>query len=418
MTSTAATAGGIHYRDLAPAFHTVRGFTVASAAAAVAVFGAAWDPRLVWTIVLLAVIAVLDSLYRRRHPETSPKPRLLVEALVILFTMVVIGGPALVAAPIAYLLTVALLILPLRRALLIVAFFTACTVGVYFSSISSADEVTQLVLGLATLLVFLGASTVLLITAFRINAQMRAREKELLEEAQAANRAKSEMLTRVSHELRTPLAGVVGFSQILKDQWDLLTEAERTEAIGSIADQSLDLSGLIDDLLITARYEIGELKVTSVPTNLRSQANQVLETWYGRTGIGVEGEAPDAMADPARVRQILRNLVSNAFRYGGPRIRVVLCDDGPAVQVRDDGKGIPTELSERVFGAFYRVPGKQVHPSSIGLGLAVSRDLARMMGGDLSYRHEGGESVFELRLPSAEPAEISPPSLSGVVADQ
>jgi signal transduction histidine kinase len=397
----------VDFRQLAPVFHTVRGFTVASTAAVVAVFGTAWDPRIVWALVVLAAITVADALRRRRAPESSPRLILLVEAVVIAVTVLLIGGPALVAAPVAYFLAAALLVLPLRRALLVVAFFTACVAGVYVASIPTGDSSASFAVGIATVLVFLGALGVLLVAALRVNAQMRVREHQLLEEARAANLAKSEMLTRVSHELRTPLSAVVGYAYVLRDSADSLTETDRTEAIRSIAEQSADLSGLIDDLLVSARYELGELTIREVSTNLRAQTSQVLEAWYESSPIDVVGEAPRAMADPARVRQILRNLISNAHRYGGSRVKVVLRGDGDiaGVQVRDNGEGIPLELRDRVFGAFYRVPKDQVHPSSIGLGLAVSRDLARLMGGDLSYRYEDGESIFELQLPAAEPDE-------------
>ena len=416
-----STETSVDFQKLAPTFHTVRGFAVASTAALVAVFGTAWDPRIVWALIVLAVIAVADALHRRRMPESSPRPVLLIEALVIAVTVVLIGGPALVAAPVAYFLAAALLVLPLRRALLALAFLTACVAGVYVASMSTVNSSESFAVGLATVLVFLGALAVLLVAALRVNAQMRAREHQLLEEARAANLAKIEMLTRVSHELRTPLSAVVGYAYVLRDGADTLTETDRIEAIRSIAEQSADLSGLIDDLLASARYELGELTIRAVSTNLRAQTSQVLESWYEGSPIEVDGEAPRAMADPARVRQILRNLISNAHRYGGSRIRVVLGANGDVadVQVRDDGKGIPSELQERVFGAFYRVPSSEVHPSSIGLGLAVSRDLARLMGGDLTYRREADESVFDLQLPAApQPVEAPAPVPSGVVADR
>ena len=416
-----STETSVDFQKLAPTFHTVRGFAVASTAALVAVFGTAWDHRIVWALIVLAAIAVADALHRRRMPEASPRPVLLVEALVIVVTVVLIGGPALVAAPVAYFLAAALLVLPLRRALLALAFLTACVAGVYVASMSTVNRSAGFAVGIATVLVFLGALAVLLVAALRVNAQMRSREHQLLEEARAANLAKIEMLTRVSHELRTPLSAVVGYAYVLRDGADSLTETDRSEAIRSIAEQSADLSGLIDDLLVSARYELGELTVRAVGTNLRAQTSQVLESWYGSSPIEIDGEAPRAMADPARVRQILRNLISNAHRYGGSRIRVVLGgnDDVADVQVRDDGKGIPSELQERVFGAFYRVPSREVHPSSIGLGLAVSRDLARLMGGDLTYRREAGESVFDLELPVApEPVEVSASVPRGVVADR
>ena len=197
-TATVVT-GNIDFKELAPTFHTVRAFTVASTAAALAVLGAAWDPRLVWTLLILAGVALADAVLRRGRPDTSPKPRLIVEALVVTLTVLLIGGPALVAAPMAYLLTAALLILPLRRALLVVAFLTACVVGVFFSAIPAADTETQWWLGLGAVLVFLAALSILLVASFRINNKLRTREAALLAEAQTANLAKTELLANVSH---------------------------------------------------------------------------------------------------------------------------------------------------------------------------------------------------------------------------
>jgi signal transduction histidine kinase len=405
VTPTGAATGTVNFVELAPTFHTVRAFTVASTAACIAVLGAAWDPRLVWTLLILAFVAMADAVYRRSRPEVSPRPRLLVEAAVITLTVLLIGGPALVAAPIAYVLTAALLILPLRRALLVVAFLTACVVAVFFSAIPAADTETAWWMGLGAGLVFLAALGVLLVATSQANRRLREREALLLDEARSANQAKTELLATVSHELRTPLAGVMGFAQLLQDEDADLTDEDRTEAIRSIAEQSFDLAALIDDLLIAARSELGELSVSSVRTNLRAQVAQVLENWDHRIGVTIEltGDASPVAADPSRVRQIVRNLLTNAVRYGGPHIRIAFTtNDGVAsVEVRDDGAGIPTDAAESIFDAFVRVPTGQPNPASVGLGLSVSRDLARLMGGDLLYRRDGGETVFELRLPQA-----------------
>lgn len=403
MSASAASVVG--YAQLGPTFHTVRALTLASTGAALAVFGAAWDPRLMWLLVGLAAVAMVDALYRRRRPDTSPKPRLLLEAFIILFAALLIGGPALVAAPMAYILTAALLILPLRKALLVVSFFTACVVAVYFSAIPEVEGDTQWALGLGALSVFLAALGVLLASAVRTVQQMRRREAALLEEARRANEAKTELLASVSHELRTPLASVIGFAELLRDDAAHLDETDRRRAVQSIAEQAFDIAALIDDLLVAARSEIGELKVSRVRTNLRAQAAQVLENWDARSGLRVElsGESPPVLADPGRVRQILRNLISNALRYGGPRIRVVFSASPTAgtVQVRDDGSGIPPEPAARLFDRYQRSD----HPSSIGLGLAVSRDLARLMAGELTYRYDA-ETIFELTLPVADAVSV------------
>jgi signal transduction histidine kinase len=102
------------------------------------------------------------------------------------------------------------------------------------------------------------------------------------------------------------------------------------------------------------------------------------------------------------VRQILRNLISNALRYGGPNIEVSTSREPGTfvVEVNDDGVGIATEDHERVFVAYERAHQSEGQPGSVGLGLTVSRTLAELMGGSLTYRFDG-RSVFRLELPSS-----------------
>ena len=108
-------------------------------------------------------------------------------------------------------------------------------------------------------------------------------------------------------------------------------------------------------------------------------------------------------ADPARVRQILRNLITNALRYGGDDIEVDVGTDRDAVflEVRDDGPGLPGEEWERIFEPYYRFHSERSQPGSVGLGLTVARGLAELMDGNLTYRYYDGQSIFTLRLPRA-----------------
>jgi signal transduction histidine kinase len=162
-------------------------------------------------------------------------------------------------------------------------------------------------------------------------------------------------------------------------------------------------SAPISDLLVAARADIGQLEVTSVVVNLRAQAAQVLES-LGRernASIDLSGDVVRALGDPDRVRQIIRNLISNAFRYGGRDIRVEVVGDAAwaTVLVCDNGAAISDEDRTRIFEPYQRAHNAPGLANSIGLGLAISRQLARLMGGDLTYRHEDGESVFNLSLP-------------------
>jgi two-component system sensor histidine kinase EvgS len=140
-----------------------------------------------------------------------------------------------------------------------------------------------------------------------------------------------------------------------------------------------------------------------VSVNLRAQASQALESFEREQVAQVEliGDSVRAVGDPERVRQIVRNLISNALRYGGDTIRVEVLSAGgnSRVLVCDNGPPIADEDRERIFQPYQRAHDAPGLPDSLGLGLSISRQLAQLMGGDLTYRHHNGESIFELALP-------------------
>ena len=218
--------------------------------------------------------------------------------------------------------------------------------------------------------------------------------------------AKDELITSVGHELRTPLTAVLGFAQMLRfgDRTNM-DDADREEMVDFIAREAFELSGVVDDLLVAARIEIGKLEITDVPTSLRAQVAQVVEGWdpLAMIDVKVSGDGARASADPARVRQILRNLIANAVHYGGDHIEVRIGDDGAEswVEVSDDGPYLPEEEWESIFEPYYRYHDEPTQPGAVGLGLTVSRDLAQLMNGNLTYRHDRGRSIFTLRLPRA-----------------
>ena len=245
-----------------------------------------------------------------------------------------------------------------------------------------------------------GSDISLLTTAARMIGAFWEREaaQHRLEEM---NQAKDEFLASISHELRTPLTSVMGYAQLLRDSDDDLSGVQRREAAERVLKQATDLDHIVNDLLVAAKAEMGELTVSRVPVDLFAQTAQVLEEYGERTSrVKVAGPRLRALGDPARVRQILRNLITNALRYGGDQIRVeVLERQGAAVVcVVDDGRGIPVEDRERIFQPRQRVAATPGLTAALGLGLAISSQLAQMMGGDLTYRYEG-ESYFELSLP-------------------
>lgn len=210
---------------------------------------------------------------------------------------------------------------------------------------------------------------------------------------------KDEFLASVSHELRTPLTAVLGFARLLAES-ETVTDDTRMMA-ETIYTQSVDLANIVEDLLVHARVETGGLTVLPVMVDVRSQVLQVLKSGPVRTGVDVIGPEATTMADPARLRQILRNLLTNAVRYGGRNVMVEIesASDQVAVTVADDGEGLARSDWERVFEPYQSAHRTSGTTQSLGLGLAISRRLARMMGGDLTYRHEDGWSRFRLTLP-------------------
>ncbi|MGA8039508.1 MAG: HAMP domain-containing sensor histidine kinase [Acidimicrobiia bacterium] len=235
-----------------------------------------------------------------------------------------------------------------------------------------------------------------------VEAELRTTQQQLEESLEA----KDQLIASVGHQLRTPLTAVLGFAEMLRVGNDTeMGPGEREEMVSHIAQQAFHISATIDDLLVAARIEIGKLEVTRVPIALRAQIAQVIESWDRDevTSIEITGDDTRAIGDPARVRQILRNLIANALAYGGSDIsvNVGVNQTHALVEVSDNGPGLPEDQWDAIFEPYYRYHAEATQPGSVGLGLTVSRGLAQIMEGDLSYRHQDGESVFVLRLPLA-----------------
>lgn len=230
----------------------------------------------------------------------------------------------------------------------------------------------------------------------RVEAELRMQE---------VLKSKDEFLASISHELRTPLTSVLGFAEVLKSMEDGDDE-ERGALLEIIAGQAADLSNIVEDLLVAARAELGQLAVMSVPIDVHAQVAQVIE---GRHMAGKPVRVPErpgtplkAQGDPERIRQVLRNLITNADRYGGDEIwiEVRLGAGTICVSVCDDGDGLPADVTERIFERYYRTDPDGGQPGAVGIGLTISRDLAEMMGGALYYERIDGHTAFTLELKS------------------
>jgi signal transduction histidine kinase len=214
--------------------------------------------------------------------------------------------------------------------------------------------------------------------------------------------SKDQLIRSVSHELRTPLTAILGYAELLGEEPG--ESSDRASMVATIIRQGRDLTHIVEDLMTRAQSEAQTLQVAAVPIHLTAQAHQVLETWDpdGVAEVRLLTEVPvRAVGDPARVRQVLRNLVSNALNYGGAQveIEVGVGESTAWITVSDDGDGVGPGEEEWIFDPYRRAGTSRREPAGLGLGLSISRRLAHMMGGDLVYRREGGRTVFELSLP-------------------
>lgn len=248
-----------------------------------------------------------------------------------------------------------------------------------------------------------------------------ARELEMTKnDAEKANRAKSEFLSTMSHEIRTPLNAVIGLSYILLKENPRPDQVDNLKVLKFSAE---NLLSLINDVLDYNKIEAGKLLLEDAHFDLNELLDSVISAFHLKAeekGIDLILNKPDADApvnvigDATRITQVLNNLVSNAVKFTsqGKVIVSVTCehidDDDLRVgfSVTDTGIGIEEDLKERIFDSFI-----QAHPSitrkygGTGLGLAISRELVRLMGGELeidSTVGKGSTFFFELPLPVSD----------------
>jgi two-component system, OmpR family, sensor histidine kinase MtrB len=214
-------------------------------------------------------------------------------------------------------------------------------------------------------------------------------------------RERSTFLAAVSNELHTPLAAVVGYANLLSDSDAALDDDTRAAMVKHMTDQAWDLAGIVEDLLTVAHAELGELHMAKVQVHLGANVAQVLESMGHRsTGVTVlESGEVYGTGDPARYRQVIRNLLSNALRHGGEPVTIEITHDvGEAVLlVRDAGEGLSDELSRLITEQ--STSGYSSSPGSLGLGLWICHELTRLMGGSLDYYRINGETVFKVAIP-------------------
>ena len=257
--------------------------------------------------------------------------------------------------------------------------------------------------------------TTQLAVANRVKDELLLSERKAREEAETANRVKSEFLALLSHEFRTPLQAVFGYTELLECEiHGTLNDAQR-RYVQRIQQSQQHLLGVINTILDFAKIESGppmevDLRPTRIDELLRLLESFVAPQLQSKriTYECLGGDMPlYANADPLKVRQIILNLVANAIKFTeqGGRIAVECANepDGIAVHVRDTGVGIPPDKLDAIFEPFIQIRSTGGVASGTGLGLSISRRLAEAMGGSLTASSELGRgSTFTLRLAAAD----------------
>jgi two-component system sensor histidine kinase KdpD len=235
------------------------------------------------------------------------------------------------------------------------------------------------------------------------------------------DRLRSALLNSVSHDLRTPLASIKGSVTSLLDAdvpWD---ERQRSEFLRTIDAETDRLTHLVDNLLDSTRLETGAYEPDIVQVRLADIVEPAVERARARTSqridVRLDSGLPVVLADPVRLDQILTNLLDNANRYapGSPiTLRAAAVGSQVELRVADHGPGVPETERERIFEQFYRLKGGGRRPEGTGMGLAICRGIADVLGGGLHVETTpGGGATFVLRLPIV-PDPDSRPATAGI----
>ena len=260
----------------------------------------------------------------------------------------------------------------------------------------------------------------------RVAAEIQLRHARA--EALRASRLKSDFIAAVSHELRTPMSAIIGYAELLQDDPRVRADPGTASAAEAILRNGEHLLAVVSDILDDSRVEAGAFSVRASEIDLAQvarDASDLLAIRARSRGIGLQfmadPHAPSfARADPLRVRQIILNLVGNAIKFtdrGSVRVGVSTVGGVATVTVADDGVGMDAQQLEALFRPYTQFHGARACEGS-GLGMALSRRLARMMGGDLRVASTPGHgTTFTLSLPAVAPSLGDAPPVVEIAHD-
>lgn len=263
------------------------------------------------------------------------------------------------------------------------------------------------------------------IVIYRELARRQQRQSDLeirLETEKELGKARDEFVANASHELRTPLTSILGLAHLLEEDPLVVQSGTAIEMTGMIISEANDLARMVDDLLTTARLDAGALHYQFENLNVLDEVNEVVGP-IRKAGVEIGVMCAPALvrSDRLRLRQVVRNLLSNARKYGGSQMHVFgqVVAGWYEIRVEDDGEGIPDELRDRLFQRFLHQGDMPLVLGSVGLGLSIVRALAEGMGGAVWYERREGWTSFVIRVPLAKadaPTQYRETADSGALA--
>lgn len=404
----------ISYSDIQRPYNTSRAFGAAVFAVLVIGWVAVNGGTYLLFLTLPALAVLADALYRRTH-GTSAFPGELMGTTMIVIVMLLRGpAPGIHGLSIAWVVISVALVLPLRHAVSLVIYAISASLATFYLYANTDIGIigivegsgSEMVIDVTAAIVYVVVIINLALKVVRVLLDAQDRHAEALAQERRAVELKNEFVSMVSHELRTPLTGIAGFTDTLAASWAALPPDEVDEFLDIMRDESDHLSNLVEDILVLPRLEAGQLRLGLTEFDLAAEAHSVASRVFKDKGYSVSIPASIiVLADRTRLRQILRNLLENAKKYGGDEVLISGELHAPGmykVDVSDNGPGIDEDDRERIFKHFEQLStGNARLQQGVGLGLPIAKMLARAMGGDLWYEERfpvGARFCFSVML--------------------